>query len=76
MPCKSHEVHQRFGVVIRARREAAGMSQATLAYNAGLSDSFVSQLERGLRGPTLNTIVGLAQALDAKISDLLGEADI
>ena len=52
------------------------MSQATLDCSEGLSDSFVSQIENGLRGPSLNTIVGLAQALDVKISDLLEEAGV
>ena len=73
MPRKNHELHQRFGKVIRARRKAAGMSQTELALSAGISGSFVSQIERGLRGPTLNTIAGLAEALDVKVSDLLEE---
>ena len=49
------------------------MSQRELALGAGVSSSFVSQLERGLRGPTLNTIAGLAEALGVKVSDLLEE---
>ena len=73
MPRKRHETNQRFGMVIRARRKAAGMSQMELACSAGVSSSFVSQIENGLRGPTLNTIAGLAEALGVKISDLLEE---
>lgn len=74
MPRKNHELHQRFGQVIRTRRKAAGMSQEELATGAGVSSSFVSQIENGLRGPTLNTIVGLAEALGVQVSDLVEEA--
>ena len=74
MPRKRHETNQRFGTVIRARRNAAGMSQRELALGAGVSSSFVSQIENGLRGPTLNTIAGFAEALGVKISDLLEDA--
>ena len=49
------------------------MSQMELARSAGGSSSFVSQIERGLRGPTLNTIAGFAEALGVKVSDLLEE---
>ena len=37
----------RFGIVLRRRREAAGLSQEALAAEAGLQSNFVSLLERG-----------------------------
>ena len=75
MPRESHEIYRRFGIVLRARRKAAGMSQTELAARAGLSSSFVSRLENGLRGPTVETIVELANALETSASDLMREVE-
>ena len=75
MPRESHEIYRRFGMVLRARRKAAGMSQTELAVRAGLSSSFVSRMENGLRGPTVETVVELANALGMSASDLMREVE-
>lgn len=51
------------------------MSQMELAARAGLSSSFVSRMENGLRGPTVETIVELANALGMSASDLMREVE-
>ena len=38
-----------FGAVLKARREAAGLSRAALGTLAGVSDSLIKYLERGTR---------------------------
>ena len=43
---------------------------AQLAQRAGLSESFVSQLERGRSGTSLKTLQGLATALGVELGDL------
>ena len=59
-----------FGSVLRALREAAGLSQEELAARAGLSSHAVSALERGTRTrPYPHTIRSLADALDADDAD-------
>jgi predicted ATPase/DNA-binding XRE family transcriptional regulator len=61
---------QGFGSLLRALREAAGLSQEELAARAGLSSHAVSALERGARTrPYPHTIRSLADALDADDAD-------
>jgi transcriptional regulator with XRE-family HTH domain len=63
----------RLGARLRARREGLGWSQAELAEKIDISANYVSVLERGLKLPTLDTLVTLAQALSVPPSELLGE---
>ena len=52
-----------FGQVLRLRRTTAGMSQERLAEESGLDRTYISLLERGLRQPTLITILQLSSTL-------------
>ncbi|MFE2550247.1 helix-turn-helix domain-containing protein [Streptomyces sp. NPDC059355] len=52
------------GRVIRACRKQRGVSMAVLATRSGLSQPFLSQLERGLATPSLSSIYRIAEALD------------
>jgi XRE family transcriptional regulator, regulator of sulfur utilization len=61
-----------FGAVVRRHRLERGLSQERLAEAAGLSQRYLSVLERGENSPTLNVIVRLAAALDLSPADLLG----
>jgi transcriptional regulator with XRE-family HTH domain len=49
---------------IRACREARGLTQEQLALDAGMKRSYVSELERGLRNPTVRALSRLAAALE------------
>jgi transcriptional regulator with XRE-family HTH domain len=49
---------------IRTLRERAGLSGAELAQAASVSKSLVSQIERGLATPSLETVYRIAAALD------------
>ena len=55
----------------RIRRE---LSMNRLAEKAGLSQSMISLLERGMRSPTLDTLLRVAIALDVDLSELLKKA--
>jgi predicted ATPase/transcriptional regulator with XRE-family HTH domain len=59
-----------FGLALRRRRLAAGLSQDALAERAGLSKRGISDLERGLRSPRPDTIRMLAEALGLGADDL------
>lgn len=63
-----------FGLVVRKRRNRAGVSQERLAELAGLHPTYVSMVERGERNPTLNVAARLAKALDAGLPRLIEEA--
>lgn len=74
----------RFGERLRALRVAASMTQADLAERAHLDVSYVSQLERGLRDPSLSSIeavtgalgVSLAQFFDGSSGEALDVTDV
>jgi len=52
---------RRFGSRIRQLRESRGMTQEELAERCGLSQKFVSQLERGAKTPSFETILVLSR---------------
>ena len=58
---------------VRARREAKGMTQEQLALDAGMKRSYVSELERGLRNPTVRALERLALALEVEASVLVSK---
>ena len=64
-----------FGGVVRELRLSRGMSQAQLAYEAGLSQPYLSQLENGHRDPALTTILRVARALEMPLPALAGHLE-
>ena len=64
-----------FGEVLRAKRKAMGLSQEKLALDVGLERTFVSMLERGLRQPSLTTMLKLALALGCSAAELVSEVE-
>jgi transcriptional regulator with XRE-family HTH domain len=56
------EMARAFGEFIRAQRRLANISQRQLGRLSGLSDSYLSQVERGLFRPSAETMKALAQA--------------
>lgn len=61
-----------FGPSVRALREERGLSRQELAPRAGLSPRGLEELEKPGSKPTLESAVGLAQALGTSIDDLMG----
>lgn len=64
------------GEIIRSRRQARKMSLAQVAELAGVSTSFVSQVERGIANPTLATLKSLVEALGSSVGALLEEGGV
>jgi transcriptional regulator with XRE-family HTH domain len=60
-----------FGENLARQREAAGLSQEEVGIRAAVHRTEVSQLERGLRCPRIDTLVKLAGALAVEPSVLL-----
>ncbi len=69
------ELGRAFGQVVRDRRLQARLSQEALAERASLTRNYISELERGLKSPTLATVEALAQALDSRPSLLVRAAE-
>jgi transcriptional regulator with XRE-family HTH domain len=55
---------QRLGATIRAQRTIHGLSQAELARRIGISPSALSQVERGVRGLSGESLMRVWEALD------------
>ena len=67
-----------FGKRLRDLREKRGLSQAALAdeverSGGRLTSNYVSDLERGLKAPTLTMILKLSRALDVGAAELLAD---
>ena len=63
-----------FGTAIRSKRSELGISQEELADRAGLHRTYVSDVERGARNLSLESIEKLASALELSISGLFERA--
>lgn len=64
-----------FGKVLQKMRLKKGLSQEDLALDCDLDRTFISMLERGLRQPSLTTIIKTAKTLQIKPSRLLAEIE-
>jgi transcriptional regulator with XRE-family HTH domain len=60
-----------FGVNVRRLRKERGWSQEVLADAVGLAPTYVGQLERGRRNPTLEVVERFARVLEVEALDLL-----
>ncbi len=70
---KSEEI---FGKILKKIRAEKGFSQEKLALEADLDRTFISLLERGLRQPSLNTLLQISKALDTKASEIVAQVEI
>jgi len=64
------------GSFIKAQREAAQVSVRQLAEKAGVSNPYLSQIERGLRKPSAGVLNQLAKALRVSAEVLYVQAGI
>lgn len=70
-PSPGMDVVQLLGVNVRHHRKLKGMSQERLALDAGMERSYVSDLERGMRNPSVRALGRLAEALGVEPGLLL-----
>jgi len=68
------DVKKEFGAAVRAHRLRLGISQESLAERAELHRTYVTDVERGARNLSLESISRLARALDLSISSLFAPA--
>ena len=62
-----------FGLVLRELRNSMDISQEKLSFESNLDRTYISLLERGLRQPTLTTILSLSKALNLTPQDLISQ---
>jgi transcriptional regulator with XRE-family HTH domain len=68
------EALAKLGARIRSLRESRGMKLKELADATGLSDAFVSRLERGQVSSSVANLIQIAEALDTGVSELFASA--
>jgi transcriptional regulator with XRE-family HTH domain len=56
-------------------RKRAGLTQEQLSFRAGISRPYVSQLERELKSPTVETLFRICDALQVSAADIVGRVD-
>jgi transcriptional regulator with XRE-family HTH domain len=65
------DLRDAFAANLRRLRNARGLAQDDLAYEANVSRSYLSQLEKGAFYASLKTIGKLAEALNVEPAELL-----
>ena len=72
---KRHEIiSSRVSQILRDERRKRGLSMTETAERAGLSQQMVSYVERGLRNPTLETMLRIADALEIDLASVIQRA--
>jgi transcriptional regulator with XRE-family HTH domain len=64
----------RIGERLRFYRQGKGKTQAVVAGLAGVTEDYLSQIERGLKTPTLPLVHRFSKILGVRVSELLGES--
>ncbi len=58
------------GERIRQVRQAQGLSQDRLAYSVPMDRAHIGSIERGIKAPTVLTLLRIAQALEVEVGSL------
>jgi len=66
------DIRGRLGANVKRLREAKGLSQEELAFQADMHRTYVSGIERGKRNPTVTVLERLAKPLGVSSGELLG----
>lgn len=66
--------YKKLGERIRKERLTLGITQEVLSEQAGISVSFLGQVERGERKPSLETVVNIANSLGVTVDFLLSDS--
>ena len=64
-----------FGQALRHFRKEIKLSQEKLSQESGLDRSYISLLERGLRQPSLTSILKLAKALKITAANIITKVE-
>lgn len=67
---------QVMGARLKKARIALGMTQATLAEKAEMTQDWISSIEHGRRRPDLCTILHLAEALQMSLDEIVGNGKV
>ena len=74
-PLSPRSYQIRLGQAILALREEAGLSQEQLGFECGLDRTYISGIERGLRNPTIRSLLTLTRALNSSPAEALARVE-
>jgi transcriptional regulator with XRE-family HTH domain len=60
--------------LLKVERERRGISNYVVAQNSGVSESMLSLVERGLRNPTMELMLRIADGVEADLPSLIRQA--
>ncbi len=69
------EIQISFGKILKKYRLERKVSQERLAELADLDRTYISQVERGLKSPSIKALISLSQALQVKAHLLISEVE-
>lgn len=58
------------GTELKKARESAGLSQETVAFDAEIDRSYLSDIERDLHSPTVERLLRICKAIGVKPSEI------
>jgi transcriptional regulator with XRE-family HTH domain len=76
MPHDEQGFPESLGEIVRRQRELSELSMRQFAALAGISNPYLSQIERGLREPSEHVAEAIAKVLQTSVSALYKEAGI
>jgi transcriptional regulator with XRE-family HTH domain len=68
-------ISQSFGEVLRHMRVARDLSQEKLGFESEIHRTYISQLERGMKSPTLDILFRISRALDCEASSIVAQVE-
>jgi transcriptional regulator with XRE-family HTH domain len=74
-PAQDLDLDLELGPRLRSLRTARGLTLRELAQRAGVTESFLSQAERGVATPSIASIQRIARGLGLSIADLFAEVE-
>jgi transcriptional regulator with XRE-family HTH domain len=63
-------IRKKLGEKIRQLRKLRELTQEQLGERAGISYKFIGEVERGTVNPSLDSLIGISQALDVNVKEL------
>lgn len=66
-------IAKKLGNAIRSKRLKLGYTQEKLAYEAGVSVSYISEMERGIVNPTIDIVYQVSKVLRTTVNELTSD---
>ena len=73
----NNAIRKKLGEKIRQLRKLRELTQEQLGEKAGISYKFIGEVERGIVNPSLDSLIGIARALNVNVKELFpSESDL